>query len=75
VKRREWSSALALIAVGAYIVGSALSLPLDVPLVLLALLGGLVLILDRRGLPGSNQLLFALVFAFLTSRLISTVRS
>jgi len=75
VRPGNWSPALAVFGVCAYIVGSALPLPWDAPLLMLALLGGLALVLDYRDLPNSNPLLFALVFVFLTSRLISTAMS
>lgn len=72
---RSWTQALAPFGVCAYIAGFALPLPWDVPLIVLALLGGLALILDYRDLPNPNALLFALVFVFLISRLISTAVS
>jgi len=75
VRPGNWAPALASFGVCAYIAGSALPLPWDAPLLILALLGGLALILDYRDLPNSNPVLFALVFVFVTARLLSTALS
>ena len=70
-----WAPALAPLGVCAYIAGFVWPLPWNAPLIVLTLLGGLALLLDRHDLPNPNAPLFALVCAFLISRLTSTAVS